>query len=285
MPQYEEINKRSEQIYEQNRAFFLKERYLYSRLAELILSPLEEADSKWKLHAKWPDDAKTAIVLATARMFNDFEASQNAILHSLAEQAYMPIRDAIECMMLTRLFRLRPEKANDWLYSLKLYPADHVKKWLEEAGASPPEYLFYDFFSKRSHANAIASAYRVKEMTNDEGSVNNRTVHFGADPNNLITATAYGFLLAMMYCAAKVVLPPLYASFMKDLQGWQDEISALAPELEGLDPRFWQMSSQPESVSEADLSEWEQDMIRRKSGQQTLERKLKSILDQGAEDA
>lgn len=284
MPKYEEIKERSQQIYERNRAFFLKERDLYSKIAELILTPLEEPDSNWKPGGMWPDDTKTAITLAIARMFNNFEASQNAILHGLAEQAHMPIRDAIECMMLTRLFRLDPTKANDWLYRLKLYPADHVKKWIEEAGENSPEYLFYDFFSKRSYANIIGSAYRLIEKTNEEGALETRTIHFGADPNNVVAATAYAFLLAMMYCAVRVVLPLVYVPFISDPRAWEEQTTALGPELQTLDPRFWQMSTQPESVTEDKLNDWEQDLIRRKSGHKTLEKRLKPILEQGAEN-
>lgn len=284
-PRHEDIRRRSTAIYDMNRSIFLTETHLYGQLAQLLLAPVEEADSRWKIDAKWPDDVKTALVLAIARMFNDFEASQSLILQGLAEQAYMPVRDSIECMMLTRLFRLDPEKAPDWLYKLKHYPAAHVRQWLEERGENPPEYNFYDFFSRRSHANLIASAYRVEETTTSDGSLESRTVNFGAYPNHLATAIAFKFLLAMMYCAIRVALPPLYVPFMHAPEEWQSNVRALQPELEKLDPRLWQLLSGSESVSDDDLSKWEQDMIRRKSGQQTLERKLKPILDQGAEDA
>ncbi len=284
MPRYEDIETRAIQIHQAHRAFYLKERSLYSDMAELILAPLEEADS-WKPSGEWPDDTKTAVTLAIARMFNDFEASQNAILRGLAEQSYMPIRDAIECMMLTRLFRIRPEKANDWLYKLKLYPAANVKTWLEEAGESPAEYLFFDFFSKHAHANVIGSAYRVRETNSDDASRWTRTIHFGADPNYLISAIAYAFLLAMMYFALKIVLPPLYHSFLSDSEGWRERVAALRPELEGLDLGFWLDTANAQSLDEEKLDQWQEDLVRRKSGQKALEERLRSLLDKGAEDA
>jgi len=270
---YAEIQEKSTKVHERNRAFFLKELGLYGRMTELILEPTAEVPPKWSYDVKWAADARTAMELVIARMFNDFEATKHLILHGLCEQIHMPLRDSNECMMLIRLFSREPKRAQDWILELKQYPADQVRDWLSKLGEKVPEYELYRRFSQRSHPNIIGSSYRIEESTRHDGSIESRTIHYGAYPNDEWTALSFKWLLATMYWSLAVVLPRIYVPFMDDAVAWTSSVHALWPELHGLDSNIWQKPS-PRERDVSDWNKWRISQARRRLGLERLQSML-----------
>jgi hypothetical protein len=211
--------------------------------------------------------------LLIARMFNGFEATKHLILHGLCEQIQMPLRDSTECMMLIRLFNRDPKRAQDWVLELKHYPTDQVRDWLSELGEEVPEYELYRRFSQRSHPNLIGSSYRIEEFTQQDGSIESRTIHYGAYANDEWTALSFKGLLVMMYWSLAIVLPPIYVPFMADAEAWRSEVQSLSSELHELDSNIWHKPS-PQEGDLSDLNKWRISTARRRLGLERLQSML-----------
>ena len=136
---YDSIKKFEEKLSERLKRTFLKERILFERMSELVLEATEP------LAAYWKDDSEgqPAVMLLNSRMFNDFEAAKCLLMWGLPEQAVMPMRDTIECMMLMRLFEHKPELARRWVTNLAEYSPGNVNAELKKLGVDAPEYRLY----------------------------------------------------------------------------------------------------------------------------------------------
>jgi len=173
--EYEKIEKVESEISEWLKDRFLKERMLFSQMAELILESLKP------LAGYRQDAARGELVLLTlaSRMFNDCEGAKQLLLWGLPDQALPVIRDIIECTLLFRLFQKKPKTAQKWLMNLVEYQPGDVNAKLVELGVDAKEYSLYGPLSHAGHSNLLASLSHVQEMNlGEQGML--RTVHFGS---------------------------------------------------------------------------------------------------------
>lgn len=114
-------------------------------------------------------DPITSLTTILVRLFNDFEAAKLAALTGLADQAYGPLRDSIECMMLARLFQIDPQTATHWLTRGNQYTPGAVYAELDRRGISALEYAMYGWLSDRTHPNLMGSIATAKETDHGGG--------------------------------------------------------------------------------------------------------------------
>lgn len=226
---YDGIKEFEEKLSERLKGTFLKERMFFERMSELVLEATEPLSGYWK------DDSKgqSAIMLLNSRLFNDFEAAKCLLMWGLPEQAVMPMRDTVECMMLMRLFEHKPELAKRWVTNLAEYSPKNVNAELKKLGIEPPEHKFYPMLSQISHTNLLASVTRVEETDLNNGSTYFK-FHLGGYTNTQIISQYFLLLLILMFLALGGPLARIYASLVKDYRKWWDSVMSLIPDLEGL---------------------------------------------------
>jgi len=197
---------------------FEKQVILFEEMMELFLEPLNEVTSKW--HNK---EEKCALMFTLIRMFNDYETARLLLLNGFPEQAVMPMRDAIECMMLFRLFGKNPKFALRWTDYFKEYKASTVKTFLDELGVDCPEYAFYGMFSQMVHPNLLSVASKVTEHElGAKGMV--RSYHFGGMNRPTWTTPVFNNLLVFLLMTILSVLSPVYSIYMKNPEEWWNKV-------------------------------------------------------------
>lgn len=204
---------------------FEKQIVLFEGLMELFFEPLNEVTSNW--HNK---EEKSALMFILTRMFNDYESSRLLLLNGLPEQAVMPIRDAIECMMLFRLFGKDSKFALRWTEYFKEYKPSTVKTFLDELGVDCPEYAFYGMFSEMVHPNLLSVASKVTEHEQNDSTIIRR-YHFGGMNRPTWIGPVFGNLMVIILMTIMSVLPPIYFLSMKNPEEWWNKVLAAKDEL------------------------------------------------------
>ena len=270
-------------VEELNKAQFLKERDLYRRAAELIVEPFEALAEAQLSRTGGTEDSRTAQLLAITRMFNDFEAAKNLILLGYGDQAYMPMRDSVECMMMSRLFRRSPKRASRWLIGMKNLSPDQVNQWLIEEGEDAFEYNFYATLSQHAHANLIGCFRAVKEEKAPKGFLRRFTL--GAVQDDDFSSLLFAELLSLMAIALLAVLPPTYEPVMNDIAPWRRSRRALISDLHYMRTIFEQQPDKNSSEEHRDsLSRWQEKVILDKLGLQRLERAVAELEGRSRDD-
>ena len=226
---YDSIKNFEEQLSNKLKGAFLKERMIFERMSELFLEAIKPLSGYWK------DDSQgqPMLMLLNSRMFNDFESAKCLLMWGLPEQAVMPMRDTIECMMLMRLTEHKPELAKRWITNLAEYSPGNVNTELKKLKIEAPEYTLYPMLSQRSHSNLLASITRVEEETLSNGNIYLK-FHFGGYTNLKLIAQDFLLLLILEFLALTGPLARIYASFVEDYKKWWDSVMAFLPELEEL---------------------------------------------------
>jgi hypothetical protein len=206
---------------------FNKQITLFEEVMELLIEPTEELSNKWQFkHGKSPR------MMLIARMFNDFESSRLLLLNGLPEQAITHMRDAIECMMLFRLFGKDSKRAKRWMKNLKEYRPSDVKKRLDELKIDCPEYAFYGMLSQLTHVNLLSVVSHVTDKRLSENLIL-ETYHFGGINNPTWIGLVFNNLFIFIFMALMTVLPPVYLPSMKNPQEWWDKVVGLKAKLGG----------------------------------------------------
>jgi hypothetical protein len=220
---YDEIKQFELSLQIHSYKYFDKQVALFEEMMELFLEPLDEVTSNWQSHYK--DDERSSLMFVLVRMFNDYESSRLMLLNGFPEQAVMPMRDAIECTMLFRLFSKESKYALRWVEYFKEYKASIVKTFLDELEVDCPEYAFYGMFSEMVHPNLLSVASKVTEKE-QTGNTLIRTFHFGGMNRPTWTEQVFNHLLALLLMTLLSVLLPIYARFMKNPEEWQKKVLA-----------------------------------------------------------
>jgi len=207
---------------------FSKQVALFEEMMELYMEPISEVGKDW--HFK---EEKSAPMLLLSRMLNDFESSRLLLLNGLPEQAIMPIRDVIECMMLLRLFDSDPKLALRWMKNLKEYQPSNAKKRLDELEIDCPEYAFYGMLSELTHANLLSVVSSATEKMLAKNLLVT-TYHFGGMDNPTWIGLAFNNLFIFLYLTLASVLPPVYFPYMKNPQEWWNKVVGLQDKLSEL---------------------------------------------------
>ena len=225
---YDAVVNFEERLHQWTKGLFLEERMIFAEMAELLFEPLEYFPRLLKGEEA---DRKSVIPMLISRLFNDFEAAKLLILNGLCEQAYMPLRDGLECMGLIRLFDADGELALRWVTKLAEYHPNDVRRRLEELDVDAPEFAFYGFMSTLSHANVLGSVTHVQER--DVGNQTLlRTYHFGGYANEKWIGMQLQALLIQMLFALAGPLTQIYKQYVPNIQEWHDKVVALVPRLQ-----------------------------------------------------
>ncbi len=215
---YQQIKDFELKLHVHSYQYFNKEITLFEEMMELFLEPLDEVTSKW--HRK---EEKSALIFILTRMFNDFESSRLLLLNGLPEQAVMPMRDIIECMMLFRLFGADSKFAVRWAEYFKEYHVSHSKAFLDELQIDCPEYGFYGMYSEMVHPSLLSVVAKVTEHELSDGQLV-RTYHFGGMNRPTWTTNVFSHLLVMQLMTLLSVLPPVFFNFMEHPDKWWDKV-------------------------------------------------------------
>lgn len=206
--------------------YFSKQFALLDEMMELYLEPLDKIISGCH-----NEEAKSPAIVLISRIFNDFECSRLLLQNGQPEQAAMPMRDALEGMMLIKLFCNDYKLALRWMKDLKEYRISHVKKRLDELKVDCPEYALYGTLSTLTHANLLSVASRVTETTLTNNSVL-RTYHFGGINNPSWIGLVLNNLLIYLLLILLSVHPLLYLPNMSDFNEWWNRVNGLLPKLQ-----------------------------------------------------
>lgn len=207
---------------------FSKQVAIFEEMMELYLEPIPELNEKWHF-----DDGKNPTIILLSRMFNDFESAKLMLLNGLPEQANIPLRDALECMMLFRLFGVDSKLALRWMKNLKEYHPSNVKKRLDELKIDCPEYSFYGMLSHLTHANLLSVVSTVAETKLGDNLLL-QTYNFGGMNNPTWIGLVFNTLFIFLYIALRSVLPPVYLPDIKQPEKWWDKVVGLVEKLEGI---------------------------------------------------
>lgn len=181
------------------------------------------------------DSCETAVRSVVVRLFDDFEASRLLIVCGLPDASAPHERDAIECLMLLRLFAADRDKAVSWLTDLKQYSPGIINQRLEELGIVALEYGWYSWLSDRTHPNLMAMLAPVEEKELEPGKVN---VEWGVGGrhNPRFIKNALMNLVGLQMLALYGGLTRLYEGYLgSDQYSWYrilDNVSNLAKRLE-----------------------------------------------------
>lgn len=112
---YRKIQRYQLELLNRNTAHFHEYMVVSGSFIELMLWGMEKLPTK----ATGNEDSDPIVSMRSilVRLFNDFEVASMCALRGLADQSYGPLRDAIECKMLIRLFQVDPRAATRWLTS------------------------------------------------------------------------------------------------------------------------------------------------------------------------
>jgi hypothetical protein len=235
---YDSVRRVQDNLYDRSRGVFLAERQAFAEQMELMLKPLDSAMPSWH-----HDKVKSAVMIVLSRMVNDFEAGQHLLLRGLPEQAVHPIRDAIECMMVLRLFDSEPKMALRWMKDLKQYSAANCKALLEERTVEIPEYAYYAALSNLCHPNIFSSIAHVTEEHTEKGLI--WTYHFGGMWDYKWAQLQFFNLLGVIQIALLTVLPGLYVPVLERPEEWYSKVQGMLPTLEKLGVEITEAGEQP----------------------------------------
>lgn len=207
--------------------YFNEQIRVFDEMMEFYLEPLDE------IGGRGSRVAKSAVVVLLARMFNDFECSKRLLLCGQPEQACMPVRDVVECMMLVRLFGCDPERALRWMKNLKEYQPADVKKRLDELGVDCPEHSLYAMLSQLCHPNLLSVASRVteKKVGKDLFLV---THHFGGIDRPSWIRLVFNSMLLVQWMALVSVAAPVYFPYMSSPEEWWNRLAGVRDRLKGI---------------------------------------------------
>lgn len=222
---YNEIKNFELKLQIQSYSYFNKQIALFEEMMELFLEPLNEVTNNW--HNK---EEKSALLFLLTRIFNDYESSRLLLLNGLPEQAVMPMRDTIECMMLFRLFNKDSKFALRWTEYFKEYKASTVKTFLDELKCDCPEYGFYGMFSEMVHPNLLSVASKVTEHEVAKNKLI-RSYHFGGMNRPTWTMQVFNNLLIILLMTLSSILPLNYFRFMENPEKWRDKVKAVTDKL------------------------------------------------------
>lgn len=224
---YDRIVEFEDKLHQWTKGLFLEERMIFAEMAELMLYPLEQFPDS----SKGKDGEKKSVVLMLiSRLFNDLEAAKLLILNGYCEQAYMPLRDTIECTMLLRLFQVDEKRALRWVTRAAEYSPRLVRERLDELGIKVPEHAFYPFWSSVAHANLLGCVTKVRETELGEGTLL-RTYHFGGYANERWIGLQLNLALLQMLLALVGPLTEIYSEFFSDVVAWHKKVMETVPRL------------------------------------------------------
>lgn len=232
--EYEKIEEVESRISEWLKGRFLKERLLFSEMAELMLESIKPLSG----YRRGDAEGELSLLTLASRMFNDCEGAKRLLLWGLPDQALIVIRDIIECTLLFRLFLKKQKTAKKWLMSLAEYQPGDINAKLAELGVDAKEYALYGTLSHVVHSNLLASLSHVQETSVEEQGML-RTVHFGSTR----TAEAEYFvqqyflmLFFLLHIALKEPLAEFYHQHSESdvFEIWYGKVDALLPKLEDL---------------------------------------------------
>ncbi len=236
--EYEKIEEVEPKIFEWLKGRFLKERLLFSEMAELMLESLKPLGG----YRRDAAEGELALLILASRMFNDCEGAKQLLLWGLPDQALPVIRDIIECTLLVRLFLKKPKTAKKWLMSLAEYHPGAVNAKLVELGVDAKEYSLYGVLSHESHSNLLASLSHAQERivpmnAGEQGTL--RTVHFGSArtaETEFFVQQFFLLLFFLLHIALKEPLAELYHQHSKSevFEAWYGKVDKLLPKLEEL---------------------------------------------------
>jgi hypothetical protein len=209
---YDNIQRFERNLRSTNLALVAADNLVYEHIAELMLEPLEMLQDQWNNR-----EDKSVQNLLIARLFSGFEAVKLLILSGLLDHSHMPLRDTFECMLLLRLFEVRPNLAIRWITKLKSIDAATARAILNEAGFETPEYVLWETESGLSHANAIGSAPRVTETEMSEGV--NRSFNFGGFRQDRHVRLLFRSLIGHMTFALVGPLTEVYMPYFSEEYG------------------------------------------------------------------
>lgn len=221
MDPYTSIEKFERALVEWERARCLKERALFRKMMNLILEPLGRSTHHFPV-----GEQKSVELMLIARLFNDFEAAMRLTLLGLGEQAYMPMRDSIETMLLMKLFGIDSKLATRWVTDLKEYHASNVIAMLKKHGIDLPLNDLYITFSQLGHTNLLASVHVVEEVELGENQLL-RTYHFGGMRSEGFIELQLRNLLVLSMIALVSVLAEPYHKIDPEFERWWEEVRSL----------------------------------------------------------
>ena len=221
MDPYANIEDFEKSLIEWEKGRLLKERTLFRKMMNLILTPLRRSERSFSVGKD-----KSAELLLITRMFNDFEAAIRLTLMGLGEQAYMPIRDSIETMLLLKLFGVDSKLAKRWMVDLNEYHASSVIALLKERGIDFPLNEMYSTFSQLGHPNLLASLH-VAEETNIGENQLFRAYHFGGMRNEGFMELQLKSLLNLQMVSLIEVLAESFYAIDSEFESWWEEVRSL----------------------------------------------------------
>lgn len=224
---YERIRDYQERLYDWSRGMFLAEEVVFQELMELMIEPLDSVKHQW-------DDSETrsAVMLLLSRLFNDIEAAHRLALLGLTEQAVHGERDAVECMLLMRLFDEEPKTALRYMKHAKEYSAGTCATLLKQKGIQPPEYALYSVLNPLAHPNIYGCIAHVSQQHDSEGVT--WLYHFGGHWHETWIRLALHNLLGCIAMTLVGVLPRIYAPVMTDFLDWFTRVRLAIDKLEQL---------------------------------------------------
>lgn len=225
---YDSIVQFEEKLHQWTKGLFLEERLIFAEMAELMLEPIESLPPVTEGEE---GDKKSALLMLISRLFNDLESAKLLVLTGLCEQAYMPLRDSIECMMLIRLFNADHKRAIRWMTRLAEYSPGDANKRLRELGIAAPEYALYGSLSSLGHANLLGSLTHVEEVDLGDRNVI-RVYHFGGFGNPKWISLHLQWALIHMFFALAEPLAQVYWSYLPNRHDWYEDVMALIPRLQ-----------------------------------------------------
>jgi len=232
--EYDKIENGEAKISEWLRGRFLKERLLFTEMAELMLESFKPLIGR----QRDTDEGKLALLTLATRMFNDAEGAKRLLLWGLPDQAQPVIRDIIECMLLFRLFLQKPKTAKKWLTDLAEYQPGDVNAKLLEFGVNAGEYAWYGLLSHESHSNLLASLSHVQETdVGEQGML--RRFYFGSartTETEYFIQQSFLTLFFLLHLALLEPLAELYDRYSESdvFKIWYGKVANLLPKLEDL---------------------------------------------------
>jgi hypothetical protein len=225
---YDRVVEFEENLHQWAKGLFLEERMIFKEMAELMLKPIEYLPPVTEGE---DGEKKSALLMLISRLFNDLESAKLLALTGLCEQAYMPLRDSIECMMLVRLFNVDDKRAIRWMKRPAQYSPGDAHKRLRELNTDAPEYGFYGSLSTLSHANLLGSLTHVEEVDLGDRNVIRR-YHFGGFGNLKWISLHLQWALIHMLFALSDPLAQVYWPYLPNPHDWYEDVMALIPRLQ-----------------------------------------------------
>ena len=216
----DKIKQFEEELFLKSQMYFRDQLSVFDEMMELYLEPLEEISKNWYFK-----DEKSPEIMLISRIFNDFESSRILILHGLTEQAHMPMRDIVECMMLFRLFEYKPELALRWMKNLKEYSPSNVKAELSKSKVNCPEYdVLYGMLSELTHPNLLSVVHNVIERKKTQSEWVIQTYTLGGVNNPTWTQMVFTNFLILLLMVMTEILLPAYYPVMNNPEEWRRKV-------------------------------------------------------------